>query len=1401
MEGDPQPAGGVPDSVSNNGAPAEEAEGAAGGGDDGDGYVECGDVSYTKGYRPAKVQIGKPHPDPVVENTTLAAVMPPDVTYETHLPPSCLEQLSEVQMESVIYAGQQFARPFLPSLERRGFMIGDGAGVGKGRQLAGIVMDAWMQGHRRHIWFSISPDLLHDTARDLKDIKPGRANRPKVYNLSDCKYEDVLTTNNGEVVGDGVVFSTYKSLTMFNKKGRHTVGRLGQLIRWLGGEKAEGCILFDEAHKAKNLYLKAGPTVTGLRVKEIQDLCPSARVVYCSATPCSEPMNMGYMTRLGLWGEGTQFEDFQDFLKDIDSRGVGAMELVAMQLKAEGMLLSRTLSFEKCEFSLVPLVNNKFQIDTYNVAVHAWQLLWQALLDAAEEDTLYTLKPDKKRKGDDTSSSGLGENLFQKVVVGHDGKLEFQCCDQQEEEDDGEVLDDVGGIEIKKMTLGMMKSMYWAAHQRFFRAMCIAFKVEKAVEITNKALAENMCVVIGLQSTGESNMRDAVRRGDPQVTGHQDFLSAPAEIMKRLIIKLFWVDDEDDISDDDEFSLEPVKKKPKREGKESQSILGWKPPSSPPGAGALSERRTGGGDGTASAPDAEQAERPPPQQEQQQTHPPPQAVEVEDDDEEIIMIDPPENRIVQAAAAEAGGDGGGGGGGGAVAGGAPWGQQPESEPPAVPSPGDDSGGGGGGGGDGVSGGSEAGAEADPAAEERVVRSFTEDEDNTLWGDGETKFEKAQSRLHGWLDRAHLMELPTPPLDDLLDRLGGPDAVAEMTGRTERMVRLDDGSVYLEKRDANNTAGLQGQNNFERAEFNEGRKRIAIISDAASAGVSLHANKKYPQNERRRMHITLELPWSADKAIQQLGRSHRANQFTAPVYQLIVSEVCGESRFSAAVAKRLESLGALTQGDRRASHAGAGELGFTSFNIDNQYGKAALDHIFRLCVDKNEKPVVEPPNLADEESAHIYDEVVETRKENHRKSNRYSSLSRSSARSRRNRKQRIQELEELDVTFTEAMLVWFAQVDMAVEDEEEGHGKLNKSVQGNVSRFLNRILGLRIVCQHILFDYFHAVMEYHVKEAKRNGTYEDGIVSLTGASCRVEVMRTLDLPEKTGLGKGEVEAVKVIIDKSVPFAKIQPIYVNAVSETARRIDLAKRMQAERIAAGNKIKADSFPSKTGFCTRSFNDKRQVYLVIDYPGRVSSGYSGGGRPRNAVTMWSPCRGRAEVPYKNFASIRFDKITEQQASELWDVEMVRDKADDNSFVLRGPRLLMAWPHLDEAYNHLHRPPRTSSGKIKPVRSPVVHVKAVDPVREAAAAAAAAAAKAAAEEAAYLKDFREKYGVLDLDAEEETKEDEVTQQEIVEPFIALQLPRTMKTITEAMANEIFTVLEKGTFSNLRYDP
>ena len=51
-----------------------------------------------------------------------------------------------------------------------GFFIGDGAGVGKGRQIAGIILDNYARGRRRHIWMSTSSDLHHDAERDLRSL-------------------------------------------------------------------------------------------------------------------------------------------------------------------------------------------------------------------------------------------------------------------------------------------------------------------------------------------------------------------------------------------------------------------------------------------------------------------------------------------------------------------------------------------------------------------------------------------------------------------------------------------------------------------------------------------------------------------------------------------------------------------------------------------------------------------------------------------------------------------------------------------------------------------------------------------------------------------------------------------------------------------------------------------------------------------------------------------------------------------------------------------------------------------------------------------------------------------------------------------------------------------------------
>lgn len=99
------------------------------------------------------------------------------------------------------------------------------------------------------------------------------------------QYGKITTQKNGHF-RNGVIFTTYSSLISASTVSKVKLNtRLKQLVDWFGPE-FDGCIIFDECHKAKHLIPSGTqkPTKTGMTVLELQKQLQNARVVYASAT-------------------------------------------------------------------------------------------------------------------------------------------------------------------------------------------------------------------------------------------------------------------------------------------------------------------------------------------------------------------------------------------------------------------------------------------------------------------------------------------------------------------------------------------------------------------------------------------------------------------------------------------------------------------------------------------------------------------------------------------------------------------------------------------------------------------------------------------------------------------------------------------------------------------------------------------------------------------------------------------------------------------------------------------------------------------------------------------------------------------------------------------------------------
>lgn len=330
-------------------------------------------------YSPSKVHIkgAKKHPAKLVESAAMGAVLPPDPTYTPALPARIAKEgiLSDAQLENVVYAGQAHSQT-LPDGRRRGYFIGDGTGVGKGRQLAGIIMDNYLQGRTKAVWVSEKTGLVNDARRDWSDLG---GNKDAILDFSKYKL--------GQPIADkqGVMFTTYDTLKMA-KGGK---SRIDDLKAWLGGD-FDGVIAFDEAHNmggfisVKGKRGKTKPAAKAIAGVDLQKAFPNARIVYASATGATDITQYGYLDRLGLWGKGTAFNDVNDFISKISDGGLAAMELVARDMKAMGVYMARSISYDDVKYDTLQHDLTPMQTEIYNTMSRAWQKVLQNMNKALE---------------------------------------------------------------------------------------------------------------------------------------------------------------------------------------------------------------------------------------------------------------------------------------------------------------------------------------------------------------------------------------------------------------------------------------------------------------------------------------------------------------------------------------------------------------------------------------------------------------------------------------------------------------------------------------------------------------------------------------------------------------------------------------------------------------------------------------------------------------------------------------------------------------------------------------------------------------------------------------------------------------------------------------------------------
>eukprot|EP00930_Biecheleria_cincta_P023764 TRINITY_DN17104_c0_g1_i1.p1 TRINITY_DN17104_c0_g1~~TRINITY_DN17104_c0_g1_i1.p1 ORF type:complete len:1912 (-),score=397.98 TRINITY_DN17104_c0_g1_i1:147-5882(-) len=1084
------------------------------------------------------------HPDPLSEPRAAAGIQLPELTERDTLalPSSVAEsKVSSLQLETIAFAARRF-RTSLPDGRTAGYMLGDGTGCGKGRVIAALVYHMWNCGARRSIWVSATSDLFYDACRDLQDLGADIPCMPMRKLPPSGSLDKKGSEANKELVkglgieGDGVIFLTYSLLVqtgmrreiyavpvrtqeardkllhqhiddklkcikgtqwisgadkVFLRAGDRVAGiknlrelqsmkvpftltfervlaknkgdakgegkgddkqtvaqpanstelnstnsRLGQLVEWLGAGNATGLICFDEVHKAKNLVPDKddkASTKTGLFVDLLQQHCPKAPVLYVSATAATEVQHLGYMSRLGAWGPGTAFENFGDFMKTIQSNGVGAMEMFAINMKAIGAMSCRALAYVGTEFDTQQTGMTQEQIDVYNKAARFWQKVWKIFQQFIHDKELKEI---------------YRAHFFKKLIEKEKEKAKEGKGPKKVKDGDDDELDS-----LEKR----LRQFYWGAQQRFFKAMCNSAKVPTCVVAAQEAVNRGEQVVISIWATGEARSRAKMERMKEETAGRCVIDTVSDGGLSELTVK-------------EQATLKKV-------AASLYSNMRLKNNLSLGGKSVVSSSRLveAAGQRIAHPDDLEKLKAPCKLIFRSPTSrrlavkaltaitKEPVHFELNDDalGERVIVSkvlegpdsfrraelegwhiknlnDKPVGKLQLAQARSR----------------LRKGVTLSFQDPVIP--------------DHLSG------------PQMILEHFLRSCLLTKRPDGEeiSKWKELKDEL---MNESASMNLPANAMDEILDKLGGYRKVAEMSGRSHRIKRHKNGSLSYVARCEELRCQTDGVNLVEQVLFQKGTKKVCMVTEVASAGISLHADRRQLrdgfQPPRRKM-ICLELPWGADKQIQVFGRVHRANQLVAPRFLVLTSPLGGEVRFTSAIARRMKLLGAVTKGDRMTSMGGVADRHMTDFDVNNMYGKRALLTLYR----DTTKPEGNLPELLA----------------------LYESLPFIGAEGAGEAAGHWLTWEDFVPVADNAWTVTSLHEEIRdIVHEVNDPGPRFAATQEcmAINRFFNRILMLEVHIQNAMFEAFFSIYSELVRVDKANGVYDEGIENLNSVQGR------------------------------------------------------------------------------------------------------------------------------------------------------------------------------------------------------------------------------------------------------------------------------------------------------------